>query len=310
MTALPNDFEQVLASVAKLSSALTGREGTLIRDHVQRLAQVLAAEGPDAELRARAATELDQLIAAIARLGGARGPAAKAIRGFDLPRLADGLRTFVRYLRAPTPENQAQAEQLVASLSRAPAAQPVPLDELDIDAQVDALAAQAVLRQGLAGADRTRAIERIKREVAAFKRQLEARTQDEGHRTRTAGEMQKLLDDLIRTGGDLGTALAAQRDAILGAFCRVDLGRMAAGLRTYSMWIPASMGEDPTAAVAALRAQLTDALGPPTAIDALCSEAERQAAFEAESQAALARIFGGTGGGTGPAGSAGGGASS
>ena len=296
MTAqLPSDFEQVLAQVAQLSGKLTGREGVAIRENLQRLAQVLAAQGPDAELRERAAGELDQLIASLTRLGGLRGPIAKAIRGFQLGALADGLRTFVRYLRSPTAENQAQAEQLVASLQRSPVLQPVALDELQIDDRVESLAVQSALRQGLAGAELTRTVERMKREVAVFKRELEARTQQEGHRTRTAGEMQGLLDALIQTGSKLGKALEAERAAILAAFCRVDLVHMAAGLRAYSQWIPASMGADPAAAVAALRIQLADALGPPTASDALASEADRRAEFEREIQAAVDRIFRGTG---------------
>ncbi|HMG23129.1 MAG TPA: hypothetical protein VK607_17455, partial [Kofleriaceae bacterium] len=214
MTAqIPDDVEPVLASVAALAGQLTGREGNAIREHIQRLAQVLAAEGPDAELRERAAGELDQLIAAIARLGGARGPVAKAIRGFNLQQLAAGLRTFVQYLRAPSAENQAQAEQLIAGLQGAPALQPVALDELQIDDRVESLAVQSAVRQGLAGAELARAVERMKREMAGFKRELEARTQREGHRTRTAGEMQGLLDDLIRAGGGLGAALATERAA-------------------------------------------------------------------------------------------------
>jgi len=288
---IPDDVEPVLASVAALAGQLTGREGNAIREHIQRLAQVLAAEGPDAELRERAAGELDQLIAAIARLGGARGPVAKAIRGFNLVQLAAGLRTFVQYLRAPSAENQAQAEQLIAGLQGAPALQPVALDELQIDDRVESLAVQSAVRQGLAGAELARAVERMKREMAGFKRELEARTQREGHRTRTAGEMQGLLDDLIRAGGALGALLAAERAAIMEAFSRVDLAHMAAGMRAYSLWIPASMGSDPAAAVAALRAQLAEALGPPTEGDALCSEAERRAGFEREIQAAVDRIF-------------------
>jgi len=292
MTApIPSSFEEVLASVAALSSKLTGREGNAIREHIQRLAQVLALEGPDAELRARAATELEQLIEVIARLGGLRGPVAKAIRGFNLTQLAAGLRTFVQYLRAPTAENQAQAEQLVANLQGSPVLQPVPLDELQIDERVESLAVQSALRQGLAGADLTRAVERMKREMVSFKRQLELRTQQEGHRASTAVEMSGLLDALVKTASALGKALEPERAAIMEAFCRVDLTRMAAGLRVYSQWIPASMGTDPAAAVAALRVQLADALGPATAVNAMAGEAERRADYEREIQAAVDKIF-------------------
>jgi hypothetical protein len=288
---LSSDIDQVLASVAQLASKLTGREGNGIREHIQQLAQVLAREGSDDELRASAARELEQLITALARLGAVRGPVAKAIRGFDLTKLADGLRTFVAYLRAPTAENQAQAEQLLARLQGEPALQPVPLEELQIDGRVESLAVQSALRQGLSGAEMARAVDRMKREMAAFKRQLEVRTDIEGRRTSTAIEMKRLLEALVQTGSALGKALDGERAAILAAFCRVDLAHMAAGMRAYAQWIPASMGRDPAASVAALQAQLAEALGPATEADAMRSDAERQADAEREAQAAIDRIF-------------------
>lgn len=296
MTAqIPSDFEQVLVSVAMLTSKLTGREGNAIREHIQRLAQVLAAEGRDVDLRACAATELEQLIDALARLGDVRGPAAKAIHGFNLEQLASGLRTFVQYLRAPTPENQAQAERLVTSLQRSPVLQPVPLEEIQSDEPVESLAIQSAIRQGLAGAELTRAVERMKRDIATFKRQLEVRAQQEGRRTSTATKVQNLLDALIQTGSSLGRALEPERAAIMEAFGRVDLAHMAEGLRVYSLWLPASVGIDPATAVAALKTQLADALGPATQPDALRSDADRQADHERETQVAVDQIFRGAG---------------
>jgi len=297
MTALPYNVDELLATVSALSGKLAGREGNQIREHLQRLAVVLAHPDPggsEAELRARAAVELEQLVAAIVRLTGIGGATARALRGFNLRALADGLRTFVEYLRAPTAENQAQVEQLVAQMQGAPALQPVPLDELRIEARVQSLAIQSALRRGLEGVEAQRAVERMKREMTALVARLEARARHEGERARIASELERLLDQLIGSGNKLGQAIAPERAAIAQAFRRVDLARMSDGMRAFAAWI-STPADDAAAHVAALRARLAETLGPPTAGDPLASEAERRADFEREIAAAVEQIFGGAG---------------
>jgi hypothetical protein len=131
----------------------------------------------------------------------------------------------------------------------------------------------------------------MKREMIAFQRQLEARMDVEGRRTSTSLEMQRLLEALVQTGSSLGEALDGARAAIMEAFCRVDLAHMAAGMRAYAQWIPVSIGRDPGAAIAGLRAQLDEALGPATEPDALRGDAERRIDVEREIQEAIDRIF-------------------
>jgi len=290
MTALPSNVDELLATVSAMSSKLAGREGNRIREHLQRLAAVLAQSGPEPELRERTAVELEQLIAAIVRLTGMGGPTAKALRGFNLRKLTDGLRMFVEYLRAPTAQNQAQVEQLVARLQGSPAMQPVPLDELRIDQRVESLAIQSALRRGLEGGDAQRAVERIKREMAVLVTRLEGHARQEGERARAASEMERLLDQLIQSGNKLGQAIAPERAAIAEAFRRVDLARMSDGMRAFAAWI-STPTDDAAAHVAALRARLAETLGPPTAGDPLASEAERRADFEREIAAAVEQIF-------------------
>ena len=297
MTALPSNVDALLATVSALSGKLAGREGNQIREHLQRLAVVLAHPDPggsEAELRARAAVELEQLVAAIVRLTGIGGATARALRGFNLRALADGLRAFVEYLRAPTAENQAQVEQLVAQMQGAPALQPVPLDELRIEARVQSLAIQSALRRGLENVEAQRAVERMKREMTALVARLEARARHEGERARIASELERLLDQLIGSGNKLGQAIAPERAAIAQAFRRVDLARMSDGMRAFAAWI-STPADDAAAHVAALRARLAETLGPPTAGDPLASEAERRADFEREIAAAVEQIFGGAG---------------
>src|SRR5262249_4865099 len=93
----------------------------------------------------------------------------------DLGQLADGLRTFVEFLRAPTAANQAQVEQMVATLEGTAVPRPVPLDQLNIDTTVEQLAIESARRHGLQGAEARHAVARMKREMQTLVRQLELR---------------------------------------------------------------------------------------------------------------------------------------
>ena len=284
-------FEQLMAALAGLSTKLAGREGNAIREHIQRLGNILALQGPEPELRARAAAELEQLVEAIAQLAKPRrGPSAKAIRDLDLGQLAGGLRTFAAYLRAPTGENQAQVEDLVAKLQGAAVLQPVPLDELRIDGTIEELAVESARRHGLEGAELRHAVARMKQQMSALVTQLEIRAKQEASRAKTAAEFERLVGAVVQTGTALGQAVANERAPIVQAFRSVDLAHMAEGLRVFAEWLSTPAG-DVTAHVATLRARLAEALGPPTAGDPARSEAERRADFEREIKAAVDQIF-------------------
>lgn len=285
------DFEQLLAALTALSTTLSGREGNAIREHVQRLAVLLAADAPEDELRARTANALEQLIAALGPLFGVRrGPNATTIRGVDLHQLVDGLRDFVAYLRAPTDATQARIEQLVGNLQQAPVLQPVPLDELQIDGAVEQLAVEAARRHGLIGDEAEQAVERMKQQMSSLVQQLELRARQEASRATTAMEFERLIDAVVQTGNELGQAIASVRAQIVQAFRRVDLTHMAEGLGAFAEWL-STPADDATAHVAELRVVLSEVLGPPTAGDPARSQAERRADFEREIQVAIDQIF-------------------
>jgi hypothetical protein len=294
------DLSAVMTALAALPAQLTGKEGKAIREHVEKLAQILGAQGPEAELRGRAAAELEQLVAAITRLvdRGARAGKRPQAGGLDLGELAGGLRTFAAFLRAPTEANQAEALRLVATLHGTAAPRPVPLDELDISGTVEELAIESARRHGLQGAEARRAAERMKREMTALVRQLELRAQQEASRARTAADMERLLGQVVQTGTPLAQALAHERASIIAAFRRVDLAHMAEGLRVFGEWL-STPADDGAAHVAVLRAQLAETLGPPTAGDPARSEDERRADFEREIKVAVDEIFRGSGRGSG-----------
>lgn len=296
------DLAAMMAMLAALPAQLTGREGQAIREHALRLAQILGAQGPDAELRGRAAAELDQLITAVTQLAGRVKPGKRSpaqAGGLDLGQLAEGLRAFAEFLRAPTGQSQAEVERMVATLGGTAMPRPVPLDELNIDGTVEELAIESARRHGLEGVEARRAVERMKREMATLVRELELRAQQEASRAQTAADMEQLLGAVVQTGTALAQALAPERAPILDAFRRVDLAHMADGLRVFGEWL-STPADDPAAHVAVFRARLAEVLGPPTTGDPGRSEAERRADFEREIQVAVDQIFRGQGRGTGP----------
>lgn len=283
MTAPPT-FEQLMAALQAGVAQLGGREGKVIRAHVEKLAALIEAPDPDGAGRAAAAAELEQLVAVLAKAGGKLGG---KLGGLDVGRLADGLRVFAGWLRAPSAEGQAQVEQLVAELAGAP----VPLHELRLDGTIEPIAIAAARRRGLAGAEARRAVERMKREMATLVARLEARARDDAARLRTATDFGKLIDRVIGLGTPLGAELARARERIEQAFRRVDLAHMAEGLRELAEWL-ATPADDDAAHVAALEARLAEVLGPPTLGDPTAGEAERRAEWEREIKAATERIFG------------------
>ena len=272
------------AGVAQLS----GKDGKAIRGHVEKLAALLQAPatgGSDDAARAAAAAELEQLVAVLARAGASLG---RRLGGLDVGRLADGLRGFAEWLRAPTAEGQARVEGLIAELGGAP----VPLDELRVDGTVEAIATAAARRRGLAGAEARRAVERMKREMAALVAQLEARARDDAARIRTATDFGALVDRVLQLDSPLAAELARARERIEAAFRRVDLAHMAEGLRELAEWL-STPADDAAAHVAALEARFAEVLGPPTLGDPTAGEAERRAEWEREVRAAVERIFNG-----------------
>ncbi|HWU88164.1 MAG TPA: hypothetical protein VN253_12845, partial [Kofleriaceae bacterium] len=229
MTTAPLTFEQLLAALAAGSVQLAGKDGKAIRRHVERLAELLQAPDADGATREAAAAELEQLVAVLARAGAAlRAP----LGGIEVGRIADGLRLFADWLRAPTEAGQAKVEQMVAELGGGP----VPLDELRLGGTVEPLAIEAARRQGLEGAEARRAVERMKREMAALVQRLEARARDDAARARSATDFSSLIDRIVQLGPPLGEALAHARGPIEHAFCRVDLAHMAEGLRELAEW--------------------------------------------------------------------------
>ncbi|HET9622082.1 MAG TPA: hypothetical protein VFP84_11990 [Kofleriaceae bacterium] len=292
----PAGLEPLIGMLATATSQLSGPGGKAVRARLTALAEILASAGPEADLRARAALELEGLVAALGALAGASPPeTAHAARAIDLGQLADGLRTFATYLREPTLAHQAEVERVVAGLQAAAAPAAVPLDELQIDDWITELARESTTRHGLKGGEQRRAIERIEREMKALIRQLEARAQQDAARANTAADAARLIDLLIETQTPLAHAVAARRAELVAAFHVVDLAHMAAGLQTFARWLSkaALVDAEPAAYVAELARSLGDALGPATHGSPLRSDAERRADFERDIRRAVEQILGG-----------------
>jgi len=284
-------FDELMAALVGLSTKLAGREGSAIREHVQRLANALALGGQDAALRARAASELEQLAGTVAQVGEAsRESSAKMIRDMNLGELAGGLRTFAEYLRGPAGATQAQVEELVAKLRCAAVLQPMPLDEPQLDGPIEELVVETARRHGLAGDELHEAVERMKGQIAKLVRELEQRAKQDVSRSRTAAEFERLIGAVVQTGNALGAAVSRERASIIQAFRSVDLVHMAEGLRVFAGWLSTSFDNSITH-VAELRAKLVAVLGPPTSGDPARSQAERRADLERQIRDAVDQIL-------------------
>ncbi|HSR95962.1 MAG TPA: hypothetical protein VLM79_02775 [Kofleriaceae bacterium] len=286
-------FDELMGTLGTLATKLAGHEGTAIREHLRQLAAVLTTQGSvppasDIVLRTRAAAVLEHLIASVVPLG-ALAP-LRSLRGVNLGELVDGLHSFIGLLRAPPGQRQVQVEQLIADLQASRVLRPVPIQGIEIDDAAEALAVESARRHGLEGAGLRRAVGRMKREMLTLVRQLELRARAETQRAQTASEMERLLDTLLGGGGALGKVLVPERAALVQAFRTVDLAHMAAGLRVLGRWFSTPAG-DPDPHIAALRAQFTEAVGPPTVGDPARSETERRADFDRYIRGAVDEIF-------------------
>lgn len=284
-------FDELMAALVGLSTKLAGREGSAIREHVQRLANVLALGGQDAVLRARAADELEQMAGTVAQVGEAsRGSSARMIRDMNLGQLASGLRTLAEHLRAPAGASQAQVAELVAKLRDAAVLLPMPLDEPQLDGAIEELVVETARRHGLEGAELHQAVEHMKGQISALVRELQQRAKQDVSRSRTAAEFERLIGAVVQTGNALGAAVSRERTSIIQAFRSVDLVHMAEGLRVFAGWLSSSF-DNSTSHVAELRAKLVAVLGPPTSGDPARSEAERRADLERQIRAAVDQIL-------------------
>jgi hypothetical protein len=88
-------------------------QGAPLPELIARIMRMLQA-GDDPAARAEAAREVDELRAAVAQAAPQRAPGA--LPGVDLALVADALRVFGDWLRAPTPASEAAAEQAIEDL--------------------------------------------------------------------------------------------------------------------------------------------------------------------------------------------------
>ena len=131
-----SDLAQLAAQISAIASAPIEQLPEL-RAHlpalaasVAALARALEAPADDAAARARIADEIDRARAAMVEAMRAAAPViARAkpevraqLRGLSVPALAAALALVAGWLRAPTPENTAAVERLVAAIRAVPGA--------------------------------------------------------------------------------------------------------------------------------------------------------------------------------------------
>ena len=140
-----SDVNRLASQIAAIASAPGSQQPELkaqlatVAASVAALGQALEAPADDAAARAKIADELDRtrtaMVAALAK---------SQVRDVPGPALASTLELFASWLRAPTPENTAAVERLVAALRAVPGGEALWQDqaaeakrkaELDADVQ-------------------------------------------------------------------------------------------------------------------------------------------------------------------------------
>lgn len=123
--------EVIIEVLARVSGQMKGLSGPELRTHiaevagqVQTLTRSIEQKMQDDAQRKEAAQEVERLLDLFVRTGTAagkaldkhRGPIAQALRGADLPKLAEGMRLLADWMANPTAQNEAQAKALMEQL--------------------------------------------------------------------------------------------------------------------------------------------------------------------------------------------------
>lgn len=164
------------------------------------------------------------------------------------------------------------------------------LENAPLDVLMDVLAKISGELQGKNGQDLKKHVTTVKMQVETLVQRMEINEEEHLAKKAIAGEVEKLLDSVVRTGSIVGQAVDKQRQPIATAFRGVDLNRMADGLRVFADWL-----QNPTDAgkvkVEKLVEDLQRTMGPAIGHDPEREEAERKAEIKATVKASLDKIF-------------------
>lgn len=123
--------EVIVEVLARVSGQMKGLTGPELRKHiaevagqVQTLTRSIEQKLADDAQRKEAAAEVERLLDLFVRTGTAAGkaleqhraPIVQALRGADLPKLAEGMRLLADWMANPTAQNEAQAKALMERL--------------------------------------------------------------------------------------------------------------------------------------------------------------------------------------------------
>lgn len=164
------------------------------------------------------------------------------------------------------------------------------LSDAPLDVLMDALAKVSGELQGKQGAELRKHVATVKVQVDTLVQQVQIKQEGEVARKVVAGEVEKLIDAVVKTGSEAGKALARQREPIANAFRGVDLDKMADGLRLFADWLK-NPSEDTAAQVKELVEELQRTMGPLVGHDPAREDEERRAAIKKDVQASLDEIF-------------------
>ena len=159
-----------------------------------------------------------------------------------------------------------------------------------LDVLMEALAKVSGQLQGKQGGELRKHVGEVKTQVDGVIQGMQLKLEDQEARKVVAGQVEKLVDAVVRTGTAVGDAVAAQRGAIVQAFRGVDLNMMADGLRLFAGWLQNPNDAD-AAKVKALVEQLQTSMGSMVGYDPARAEAEQAAEIKRDVQASMDEIF-------------------
>lgn len=159
-----------------------------------------------------------------------------------------------------------------------------------LEAMIAGLAKAFGNQQGLTGPELQKYMSQVTGQVQHLVRSVQLQEHDHQQRKAAAAEVEKLIDQVAKTGSVVGKAVAAQRDTIAAQFRGVDLDKLAKGLRVFADWLqnPTDEGQ---AKVQELIDSLQQTMGPLIGYDPQREEQKRQEQIRATVKASLDEIF-------------------
>lgn len=169
-------------------------------------------------------------------------------------------------------------------------AQVDPLAGQPVEVVIEVLATAGGKMQGLEGAALKQHVRGAITEAQRVVADVGRRATEEEQRKAAAGEIEILIDTLIRSGTPIAKSLETQREPIVNAFKVADLQKLAAGMQQLVDWMSSPSAANDTKAKTLLE-DLERTLGPVFGINPEAAEQARREQMKADVKKSLDDAF-------------------